>query len=73
MEELIGEEKEQECRKYENSLENSRLYTYLILFLLGKLHFYPSSFSNFQIKSLNFQFNQFNPCPYDISITKYFS
>ena len=40
---------------------------------MGKLHFYPSSFSNFQIKSLNFQFNHFNPFPYDISITKYFT
>ena len=44
-----------------------------MLILLGKLHFYPSSFSNFPIKSLNFQFNQFNPYLPNISLTKYFT
>ena len=48
-----------------------KTYTYLILFLLGKLHFYPSNFSNFQIKSLNFQFNQFSPYLPNISLTTY--
>ena len=35
--------------------------------MVMNIHVYPSSFSNFQFKSLNFQFNEFNPFPHDIS------
>ena len=39
----------------------------------AKLHNSPSTSQVIPIKSLKFQFNQFNPYPHNISITKFFS
>ena len=40
---------------------------------MGKLHRSPPFFKVIPLKSLNSQFNQFNPCSHDISITQYFT
>ena len=52
MEEMAGKEKKQRCRKSWELSRDFMSYEYIIIFLLVKLLFYPSSLSNLQIKSL---------------------
>ena len=56
-----------------NSLESFKtIYIYQVIFG-EQLPLCPSHYHDLPNKSFNYQFNQFNPCSHDISITKYFS
>ena len=70
---IIGGEKNKEEESLRELSRKFKLTLHIKSSFGEKLHLCPSYYKNLSNKSLNLLFNQLNPFPQDISITKYFS